>query len=278
MGVSESSAGRTDGAAGSAAPAFRLLAGGKPGARERTQTAAVIDLGSNSWRLAAYRCTASSRWCRIAQLQEPVRIVEQLDATGVIGEAALARGLETLAMFARWCAARGIPREDVTVVATSAIRDAANRDEIVARAARVSGFDVRVLSSEQEARYGYLAAVNATTLADGVALDIGGGSMQLTQVADRLARDARSWRLGAVVTTERFFPTDRVTPKQLKALREHVRAELRAAPWLKDAPGRLAGIGGTVRNLAAAAMLAEALPSYGVQGFCLRRETLDDLV
>jgi exopolyphosphatase/guanosine-5'-triphosphate,3'-diphosphate pyrophosphatase len=166
----------------------------------------------------------------------------------------------------------------VRPLATSAIREASNRKEFVRTAHKRAGLDVQVLSREEEARYGYLAVVNSTTLADGVALDIGGGSMQLTQVDDRRAGDARSWRLGAVVTTERFLPTERVKPKQLKALREHVRGELRSAPWLKDAPGRLAGIGGTVRNLAAAAMLAEGLPSYGVQGFCLRRETLDELV
>jgi exopolyphosphatase/guanosine-5'-triphosphate,3'-diphosphate pyrophosphatase len=267
MGVSESSAGRTDGAAGSAAPAFRLLAGGKPGASERTQTAAVIDLGSNSWRLVAYRCTASSRWCRIAQLQEPVRIVEQLDATGVIGEAALARGLETLAMFARWCAARGIPREDVTVVATSAIRDAANRDEIVARAARVSGFDVRVLSSEQEARYGYLAAVNATTLADGVVLDLGGGSLQLVAVRDRRWRGFRSWPLGAVRVTERLIASDgAISRKQLKRARAALRAELSGLPAGARAADRVVAMGGAVRNLAAAHQRALGIAAAGVDG------------
>jgi exopolyphosphatase/guanosine-5'-triphosphate,3'-diphosphate pyrophosphatase len=138
--------------------------------------------------------------------------------------------------------------------------------------------EVEVLSREQEARYGYLAVVNSTTLADGVALDIGGGSMQLTHVEDRRARAARSWRLGAVVVTERFLAAERVKPKHLKALREHVREELAGAGWLRDAPGRLAGIGGTVRNLGAALMLDAGLPSYGVQGFCIERPALDALV
>jgi exopolyphosphatase/guanosine-5'-triphosphate,3'-diphosphate pyrophosphatase len=80
------------------------------------------------------------------------------------------------------------------------------------------------------------------------------------------------------VTTERFFPAERVKPKQVKALREHVRDELRSAPWLPGAPGRLAGIGGTVRNLAGVTMIEEGLPTFGVQGFSLRREALDALV
>jgi exopolyphosphatase/guanosine-5'-triphosphate,3'-diphosphate pyrophosphatase len=114
-----------------------------------------------------------------------------------------------------------------------------------------------------------------------VTLDLGGGSMQLVQVADRRARDGRSWRLGAVITTERFLPDERVKRKQIKALKAFVREELAAAPWLDGAARegrRLAGIGGTVRNLAAAAQLAAGLPSYGVQGFALTREGLDSLI
>ncbi len=141
--------------------------------------------------------------------------------------------------------------------------------------------EIQVLSREEEARYGYLAAVNSTTLSDGVTLDLGGGSMQLVQVAGRRARDARSWRLGAVITTERFLPDERVKRKQIKALKAHVREELAVAPWLDGAARegrRLAGIGGTVRNLAAAAQLAAGLPSYGVQGFALTRDALDALI
>jgi exopolyphosphatase/guanosine-5'-triphosphate,3'-diphosphate pyrophosphatase len=186
------------------------------------------------------------------------------------------RALETIELFAHFCRATGIER--VRPLATSAIREASNREAFVRAARERSGLEIQVLSHEQEARYGYLAVVNSTTLTDGVALDIGGGSMQLTHVEDRLARAARSWRLGAVVTTERFLGADRVKAKHLKALREHVRAELAEADWLADAPGRLAGIGGAVRNLAAAVMLERGLPSYGVQGYRIARTELDELV
>jgi exopolyphosphatase/guanosine-5'-triphosphate,3'-diphosphate pyrophosphatase len=186
------------------------------------------------------------------------------------------RALETIELFAHFCRATGIER--IRPLATSAIREASNRKEFVRAAKQRSGLDVQVLSHEEEARYGYLAVVNSTTLTDGVALDIGGGSMQLTRVQDRLAEDARSWRLGAVVTTERFLAAERVKPKHLKALREHVRDELKQAPWLADADGRLAGIGGTVRNLGAALTLHAGLPSYGVQGFCIEIDALDGLI
>jgi exopolyphosphatase / guanosine-5'-triphosphate,3'-diphosphate pyrophosphatase len=236
---------------------------------------AVIDLGSNSFRLVVFTHT-DAWWKRTDEIYEPVRVGEHQETGGPLQPEPMERALETIELFAHFCRATGIER--VRPLATSAIREASNRKAFVRAARKRAELDVEILSSGEEARYGYLAVVNSTTLTDGVALDIGGGSMQLTHVADRRAHEAQSWRLGSVVTTERFLPTERAKPKHLRALREHVRDELRSAPWLRDVPGRLAGIGGTVRNLAGTAMLAEGLPSFGVQGFSLTRVALDALV
>ena len=236
---------------------------------------AVIDLGSNSFRLVVFTHT-DEWWKRTDEIYEPVRVGEHQEPDGPLQPEPMERALEAIELFAHFCRATGIER--VRPLATSAIREASNRKEFVREARERSGLAVEVLPREEEARLGYLAAVNSTTLADGVALDIGGGSMQLTHVGERRALDARSWRLGAVVTTERFLPNDRVKPKQLKALREHVRDELRAADWLGATKGRLVGVGGAVRNLAATVMLAEELPSFGIQGFAITRDALDALV
>ena len=216
------------------------------------QRLAVIDLGSNSFRLVVFTYT-DDWWKRTDEIYEAVRVGEHQETGGPLQPEPMERALETIELFAHFCRATGIER--VRPLATSAIREASNREAFVRAARKRSGLDVEVLSREQEARYGYLAAVNSTTLTDGVALDIGGGSMQLTHVVDRAVADARSWRLGAVVTTERFLAAERVKPKHLKALREHVRGELAEAEWLGDVGRRLAGIGGTVRNLAAAVMI-----------------------
>ncbi len=123
-----------------------------------------------------------------------------------------------------------------------------------------------MLSREEEARYGYLAVVNSTTLTDGCVLDLGGGSLQLVRVVDRMARELGSWRLGAVRMTERFLPANGPAKRrQIERLREYVAAELQQAEWLTTAGSRLVGIGGTVRNLAVAIQRASGLPSGGVQ-------------
>ncbi len=243
---------------------------------------AVIDLGSNSFRLVVFTWGehgGHSWWRRTDEIHEAVRVGAGLDAAGELQAEPMERALETIELFAHFCRATGI--DDVRPVATSAIRDATNQAEFLESARRRSGLEIEVLSPEEEARYGYLAAVNSTTLADGVALDLGGGSLQLSHVRAREAQDMRSWPLGAVRMTERFLSGDNVKRKQLKALRAHLTDELSAAGWLPDAGAdgaRLAGIGGTVRNLGAAAEIAEGKPSFGVQGFLLERDALDDLV
>jgi exopolyphosphatase/guanosine-5'-triphosphate,3'-diphosphate pyrophosphatase len=235
---------------------------------------AVIDCGSNSFRLVVFTYT-EDWWKRTDEIHETVRVGEGLEATGRLGPEPMERALETLDLYAHFCRATGI--EAVRPVATSAIRDAANQAELLEAARERSGLAVEVLSGTEEARYGYLAAVNSTTLADGVVLDLGGGSMQLTRVEGRGEAQARSWPLGAVRMTERFLPGERAKRKQIKALRAHVASELEAAPWIADG-GRLVGIGGTARNLAAAVQLAAGLPSYGIQGFRITRDALGALI
>jgi exopolyphosphatase / guanosine-5'-triphosphate,3'-diphosphate pyrophosphatase len=244
---------------------------------------AVIDLGSNSFRLVVFQ--AGERWWkRTDEIYEPVRIGEGLAATGSLGEKPIERALATLDVFAHFCRASGLGADAVDAVATSAIRDADNEESFLERARARFGLPIRVLSRETEARYGYLAAANSTTLGDGYVFDLGGGSMQLVRVEDRLARESGSWPLGTVRMSERFLPANGPAKrKQLEELREHLARELSGAPWLSagdaHATGhRLVGIGGTVRNLAAAAQRATGLPSNGVQGMVIEHEVLDELV
>jgi exopolyphosphatase / guanosine-5'-triphosphate,3'-diphosphate pyrophosphatase len=248
-------------------------------APERERVCAVIDLGSNSWRLVVYAYVPGGSWRRVGELQEPVRIAEGLSRTGRLADAAIARGLETLALFARHCEACGIAAGAVDAVATSAIRDSANGADVVARARELTGFSIDVLSVEEEARFGYLAAVNSSTLRDGAVLDLGGGSLQLVAVQDRQARAVGSWPLGAVRVTERLFPgSGAVSRKQLKRARAGVREELADATWLAEAGRRIVGMGGAVRNLAAAAQRIRGGTATGIQGYVLETDDVRALV
>ena len=239
----------------------------------------MLDLGSNSWRLVIFTFVAGSWWKRTDELYETVRIGAGLRATGRLSDEAIERGLETLIVFGHFAAASGIPVTQVHAVATSAIRDAANGEEFVRKAREATGLDIEVLSAEEEARLGYVAAVNTSTLTDGAVLELGGGSMQLVQVAERRARELCSLPVGAVGLTEEFLPgSDPARKKDLERVRAAVRDRLAGVPWLAQSGARLIGIGGAVRNLAAAAQSAAGQLDIGVQGFVLRREALSELI
>ncbi len=245
---------------------------------------AVIDLGSNSWRLVVFSYGEGGRWWkRTDELYESVRIGAGLGATGRLGEEAIARGLQTLSVFSRFCRAHALGPDDVHVVATSAIREASNGEQFVAAAEARSGLKIDVLSEDEEAWLGYLAAVNTSTLTDGVVLELGGGSLQLIEVAARHARERPSFALGAVRVTEELLPgSGPARQAELKAVRRRVRASLEPLKWLTSASATndatLVGLGGAVRNLAAAAAYAAEWPDLGVQGFVITRKALAELV
>src|SRR5688500_11420171 len=122
---------------------------------------AVADLGSNSFRLVVFSWVPGAWWKRTDEIYEPVRVGEgQAEGGGPLQLAPMERALETIELFAHFCRATGIG--DVRPMATSAIREASNREELLRRATVRSGLDVQVLSRAEEARFGYLAAVNST--------------------------------------------------------------------------------------------------------------------
>ena len=229
-------------------------------------------------RLVVYEWEPGSWWRRADELHETVRIGEGLDSSGVLSRKGIERGLRAVELFGHARKAFGISADDTIAVATSAIRDAANGAEFVELAERELGTRIRVLSTAEEARYGMLAGVNSTTLTDGWTLDLGGGSMQLCRVEARRSIRCGSWPLGAVRMTEHYLSDDGPTPrKALKELRAHATETLVAAGLEADG-GRVVGVGGAVRNLAAAARIESGLPSLGAQGFELTVETLDALI
>jgi len=237
------------------------------------RTVAVIDMGSNSFRLVVY-AFVPGRWFRLVdEIRESVRLSEGV-RDGVLQPAALARAGRAARLYAAYCTGAGV--DVVDAVATSAARDARNQPEAL-EVLRAGGLPVRVLSEDEEARYGFLGAVNATTLSDGWFLDIGGGSMQVGRVRDRRLERSVSRPLGAVRLTEAHLTGEQRSRREARHLRRRVAAELAAMPWMGGG-GRLVGVGGAIRTLAVMHQRATRHPFYDPQGHVLDRAALAGLV
>jgi exopolyphosphatase/guanosine-5'-triphosphate,3'-diphosphate pyrophosphatase len=239
---------------------------------------AVIDMGSNSFRLVVYGCEPGRYWQHVDEIREAVRVGQGMGDEGILQKEPMERAVRTAKVFGSFCHAVEI--DEVMPVATSAIRSARNGRELLDRIARASGLEARVLDEQEEARYGYLAIANSTTIEDGFGIDIGGGSVQAMRLEGRQMTESGSWQLGAVRVSEAFLPDDGAAgSKQLKALRKHVKSELESAEWLAaDGTPRAAGIGGTIRNLASAAERRAGLPETDAQGYLLTRDALEELI
>ena len=237
----------------------------------------MIDMGSNSFRLVVFEYEPGSWWSLADEIREPTRVSAGMGDEGVLQPAPMDRALHTAAVFSAFLRASGV--EDVDAVATSAIRDAPNRGELLDAIRERTGLEVRVISGAEEAGYGYLAIVNSLTLTEGFGIDLGGGSMELMRIADRRLEETESMSLGSVRVSEAFLEGEKTTGKQVKALRKHVARTLSEFEWWEGGEGqRLAGIGGTIRNLATAAQKRLELPDADVQGFLLTRDVLEGLI
>jgi exopolyphosphatase/guanosine-5'-triphosphate,3'-diphosphate pyrophosphatase len=235
---------------------------------------AVVDLGSNSFRLVVYRWTPDGVWSVWDEIRAPVRLSAGMGANGRLRPERIDRAIDAVRTFVAFCGQTGI--DDVIAAGTSALRRAANGDEVVAAFA-AEGLPVRILDGREEAYYGALAILNSTTVREGFGLDMGGGSVQLMQLADGTLGESVSLPLGAVRATEGFLADDD-QKTGLKALRKEVKRLVREHEWFSAEHGPLAAIGGSVRNITAAAQRLTGITDGRVQGYRLTAEMVGEVV
>ncbi|GAA1507762.1 Ppx/GppA phosphatase family protein [Streptomyces albidochromogenes] len=155
-----------------------------------------------------------------------LRLAELLDADGAIGAHGVDRLVATIADALQAAEDKGC--EDVLPFATSAVREATNADEVLARVRAETGIDLQVLSGAEEARLTFLAARRWYGWSAGklLVLDIGGGSLEIAYGMDEEPDAAVSLPLGAGRLTAGWLPGDPPDQQDVKALRRHVRAEI----------------------------------------------------
>ncbi|HEX4244071.1 MAG TPA: Ppx/GppA phosphatase family protein [Acidimicrobiales bacterium] len=213
---------------------------------------AAIDCGTNSTRLLV----AAASGAPLERLMRITRLGEGVDATGRLSPAAIERCVTVLQEYRN--AVDRLGAVSVRLVATSAVRDAANGDLFLAAAAEASGATPELLTGLEEGRLSLAGAVAELDEADGpfLILDIGGGSTELVAGSDPedAAIDAVSLQLGCVRILERFFHHDPPAADELAAARLVVGEALDgvavAHPRFAQA-NRLVGLAGTVSTLSA---------------------------
>ncbi|MFD7017837.1 exopolyphosphatase [Streptomyces sp. NPDC059928] len=216
---------------------------------------AAIDCGTNSIRLlVADADPATGEITDLDRRMIIVRLGQGVDRTGRLAPEALERTFAACREYAAVIKELGVER--IRFVATSASRDAENRDDFVRGVLDILGVEPEVISGDQEAAFSFTGATKELD-GDGeyLVVDIGGGSTEFVVGSGRVEA-ARSVDVGCVRMTERHHPGDPATPEQIAAMRADIDAALDLAEQsvpLRE-PRTLVGLAGSVTTIAGIAL------------------------
>ena len=214
----------------------------------------VIDLGYNSVKLVCYKVNSDGTFRAYDRRSIKTKIGRGLTESGYLNEAAIRDTIESLRLFTDVLLSDEV--KNIVAVATSAVREAKNRNRFISDIYEKTGFSFRILSHKEESYYSWCGALYSTCVPDSLFFDLGGGSLELVHSEDFKIRDHLSLPLGALRMAKMLNQKNEDVRKRY--LRKHLtKLEHRI---LKTLPDRkrftfspdvtLVGVGGTLRTLA----------------------------
>jgi exopolyphosphatase / guanosine-5'-triphosphate,3'-diphosphate pyrophosphatase len=207
---------------------------------------AAVDIGTNSMRLLVADAV-DGRLEEVERRAVVTRLGEGVDREQRLGEEPMRRTIETLARFGQRIA--DLRAERVRVVATSASRDAVNREEFFDRGEAALGHRPELVPGDEEARLAFTGATLGCSVAPALVVDIGGGSTELV-FGSNGPEIALSIDIGSVRVTERAVPDRPAPAQQVEDGRQMVKSAL-TGTVLPGAPEATIGVAGTITSLAA---------------------------
>jgi exopolyphosphatase / guanosine-5'-triphosphate,3'-diphosphate pyrophosphatase len=228
--------------------------------RKRASSVAVIDIGSNSVRLVVYESMSRSL-VSVFNEKTLCGLGREVQSTGLLAPDAVAKALSSLRRFRALCKVQRVGR--VHAIATAACRDATNGPDFIAKAERICGVKIEILSGPREAKLSALGVVSGIHRPDGIVGDLGGGSLELIGVHGNSVRSGVTLPLGILALQD-------LSHKSLKRAERIVRNELSDLPQLKAGRGRaFYAVGGTWRALARIHIIQSGYPLGVMHGYSI---------
>jgi exopolyphosphatase/guanosine-5'-triphosphate,3'-diphosphate pyrophosphatase len=245
-----------------------------------TDALAAIDIGTNSIHLVVVKVNENNRFEVLAQEKEVVRLGSGSKDMKYLKDDAVDRGLEALKRFKQIAE---ISHAEIRAVATSAVREALNKEIFIQRAREEAGIEVDVISGFEEARLIYLGVLQVLPIFDRkiLLIDIGGGSTEFLIGKAGEVIEANSLKLGSIRLTDRFFKEDPIDPKNVGRCRQYVKVYLQpmAREVRKHGFEIAVGSSGTILNIAQMIqVLRHEQPTRFLSNFVFSREELGEVV
>jgi exopolyphosphatase/guanosine-5'-triphosphate,3'-diphosphate pyrophosphatase len=213
---------------------------------------AAIDIGSNSIHMVVAEADTDGAIVPLWRMKEMIGLGRASFGSRKIPSQTIDSAVATLARFQRTALERRC--EKIVAVATSAVREASNGGDLLAKVQRQLGINIRVINGREEARLIYLGVRHSMPLRGGphLIIDIGGGSVEFIVGDHRRAMLLESRKLGAARMTADFVKSDPISEADLEKLREHYRKELHpiAEEVAQLKPVQTIGTSGTLETLA----------------------------
>ncbi|MGZ5207743.1 MAG: Ppx/GppA phosphatase family protein [Sulfuricurvum sp.] len=225
---------------------------------------AVIDIGSNSMRLAVIQKTSRFAFHIIHEVKSSVRLPEHAYTNGgYLQSVAMNRTSDALGEFLQ--IARSFKARKILCVATSALRDAPNAHEFIARIQREYNLSIKVIDGVKEAYFGGIACANLLVPMNAITVDVGGGSSEFTLLNNGKVEAMHSLNIGTVRLKELFMDND-----DLEGAIKYIDDALMTLPFMSTPT--LVGIGGTFRALSHSIMKKQEYPLKKLHGFTTSKE------
>ena len=224
---------------------------------------AVVDIGSNSVRLVVYDGLRRSP-APIFNEKILCGLGKGVAITGKLNEVAIARAVQALRRFRTLAKQIGV--KEIFAVATAAAREARNGEAFIEQAEAALGVGIRVLTGKEEARFAALGVISGTPEADGIAGDLGGGSLELINIHDGQLYDGVTLPIGPLRLID-------LSGGSMVRARDIVDEYLEKSPVLRELKGRtFYAVGGTWRNLARIHMAHNQYPLHVLHHYAMTRQ------
>lgn len=212
----------------------------------------AIDIGTNSMRILIAK---TENGCIVESFKDlrTTRIGEKVDETGKISEVAMDRNIQGLKEFMHIVKSEGI--KELSIIATSAVRDAQNREIFVKRVKQEIDANIDVITGEREAQLGYLGVLRGLKekVKNILVIDIGGGSTEFILGNQQGIKYLKSINIGCVRMTEKFVRTDPICKEDIENMIKNIDKSIKTTiDYLSNFEiDKVIGIGGTVTTIAA---------------------------
>ncbi|MFP4368917.1 MAG: Ppx/GppA family phosphatase [Candidatus Kapaibacterium sp.] len=205
---------------------------------------AVIDIGTNTILMSTAIIT-KEKIDITGDYHKLARLGENVDKTGQINNEAIERSVKILLEYKDICAKENIQR--IIVTGTSAMRDAANRGEVLSALGKSIGSEINIIDGKKEAELSFAGA--ARDSAPSLVIDVGGGSTEIISGREKVFSNMISLQIGAVRITERFFSSLPPGSDEYNTAGEYIRKEIRkTSGWHIDR--KIYSVGGTATTIA----------------------------